>query len=180
MVFQKTTFDRLFPAAPSGTGLITYTSFGFESGRKRHFVVTVPGKPRIEQGMTVIALLDTPDGFGGNGLLGWIDCHDGSLVCDSALKYFGLFLLCIFWAIIFPVRAYAVVSPANADMVAGLVAGLFGGFALDSLYISAKAFLVRRALTAVRDLGKPTGAELAANTSVERDASPQSGSRPSH
>ena len=179
MVFQKTTFDRLFPAALSASGLITYTSFGFESGGKRHFDVTVPGKPRIELGMTVIALLDKPDGFGGNGLLGWIDCHDGSLVCDSALKHFGWFLLCIFWAILFPVRAYAVVNPVNADMVAGLVAALFGGFALHSLYISAKAFLVKRALMVVRDFSKPTGAELAANTTVERDASPQSGSRPS-
>lgn len=129
--------------------------------------------------MTVIALLDTPDGFGGNGFLGWIDCHDGSLVCDSPLKYFGIFLLCFFWAIIFPVRAYAVVSPTNADMVAGLVAAMFGGFALDSLYISAKAFLVKRALMAVRDFSKPTGAELAANNAVVRDASPLSGSRPS-
>lgn len=179
MVFQKITFDRLFPAAPSGTGLIAHTSFGFESGGRRHYVVTVPGKPNIEQGMTVIALLETPDGFGGNGLLGWVDCRDGSLVCDSAPKYFGLFLLCTFWAIVFPVRAYAVVGPANADIVAALLAALFGAFAFEMLCISAKAILVKRALMVVRDFSKPTGAEFAANTAVERDASPLSGSRPS-
>ena len=45
MIFQKTTFERLFPAALYDTET---TSFGFESGGKRHFDVTVPGKPRIE------------------------------------------------------------------------------------------------------------------------------------
>lgn len=179
MVFQKITFDRIFPAAPSGTGLIAYTSFGFESGRRRHYVVTVPGKPNIEQGMTVIALLETPDGFSGNGLLGWVDCRDGSLACDSPLKYFGMFLLCTFWAIVFPVRAYAVVSPANAEIVAALVAALFGAFALNMLYIFVKAAFVKRVLRDVRDFSKPTGAGAAANTAVERDASPLSGSRPS-
>lgn len=179
MVFQKITFDRLFPAAPSGSGLIPHTSFGFESGRRRHYVVTVPGKPNIEQGMTVIALLQKPDGFGGDGLLGWVDCRDGSLVCDSAPKYFGLFLLFTFWAIVFPVRAYAVVGPANADIVAALLAALFGAFAFDMLCTSAKAILVKRALMVVRDFSKPIGAEFAANTAVVRDASPLSGSRPS-
>ena len=179
MIFQKITFNRIFSAAPSGSGLIAYTSFGFESRGKRHYDVKVPGKPNIEQGMTVIVLLETPDGFGDNGLLGWVDCRDGSLVCDSAPKYFGMFLLCTFWAIVFPMRAYAVVGPANADIVAALLAALFGAFAFHMLYISAKAILVRRALMVVRDFIKPTGAEFAANTSVERDASPHSGSRPS-
>jgi len=68
---------------------------------------------------------------------------------------------------------------ARVPHLNGLVAALFGGFALHSLYISAKALLVKRALMVVRDFSKPTGAELATNTTVERDASPQSGSRPS-
>ena len=79
MVFQKVTFDRLFPAALSGTGLMKYTSFGFEAAGKRYFSVKVPGRPRIDQGMTVIALLETPNGLReDNGLLGWVDCRDGS------------------------------------------------------------------------------------------------------
>lgn len=166
MVFQKTTFTRLFPAAPSGTGLMTYTSFGFESDGKRFYDVTVPGKPRIEQGMTVIALLETPSEFGGNGLLGWVDCQDGSIVCDSAIKYFCMFLLCAFFAIIFPIRAYAVISdPENAMLVAAFVATMFGAFAAQSLYFSAKALLVKRSLVTVRDLSKQNNVEWRANTS---------------
>lgn len=156
MIFQTTTFDRFFSAGASGAGLIAYTSFGFESNGKPHFVVTVPGKPRIEQGMTVIALLENSDGFGGNGLLGWVNLHDGQLVCDSPVKYFGMFLLGIFWAIIFAVRSHAVIDPANAETVAVVVAALFCGFALQSLYISSKAFLIKRALMAVRDFKQIT------------------------
>jgi hypothetical protein len=180
MVLQKTTFTRLFPAALSGHGLITQTSFGFESDGKRFYDVTVPGKPRIEQGMTVIALLETPSGFSGNGLLGWVDCHDGSIVCDSALKHFGIFLLCAYFAIMFPIRAYAVIAtPANANMVAFSVAALFAGFACRFLYLSFKAFLIKRALLIACESINPTTTEFRANTAVERDASPQSGSRPS-
>lgn len=180
MVLQKTTFTRLFPAAPSGSGLITYTSFGFESAGKRFYDVTVPGKPRIEQGMTVIALLEKPNSFDGHGLLGWVDCHDGSIVCDSAFKYLCMFLLWTYFAIIFPIRAYVVITtPANANLVAFLIAAMFGAFALHALYIAAKSLLVRRALVTVREFIKPTIAEFRANIAVERDASPQSGSHPS-
>lgn len=66
MIFQQTTFERIFPAASSGTGLFNQTSFGFESNGRRHFVVTVPGKPKIEQGMTVIALLEKPNDWSTN------------------------------------------------------------------------------------------------------------------
>ncbi len=181
MVFQKITFDRLFPAALSGTGLMTYTSFGFESAGKRFFSVKVPGRPRIEQGMTVIALLETPNGFReDNGILGWVDCHDGSIVCDSSFGYFGIFLLCTFWAILLPLWAYAVIAtPDGARLVAFFIAILFGGFAFQSLYISVKALLAKRALAALRDSIKKTSAVVTANTAVERDASPEGGSRAS-
>ncbi|MDO8777648.1 MAG: hypothetical protein Q7K57_54825 [Burkholderiaceae bacterium] len=181
MVLQKTTFDHLFPAALSGTGFMTYTSFGFESAGKRFYSVKVLGKPRIEQGMTVIALLETPNGFReDNGLLGWVDCHDGSIVCDSSFGYFGIFLLYTFLAIVFPIRAYAVIAtPESASLVAFLLAILFGGFAFQSLYICVKALLAKRALATIRDSIKKTSAVVTANTAVEKDASPQGGSRPS-
>lgn len=179
MVLQKTTFDRLFPAAPSGTGLLTQTNFGFESNRTRHFDVTVPGSPRIEQGMTVIALLEKPNDWSSDSFMGWVNCADGSLVCDSPGKLFGIALLSAYFAIMFPVRAYDVIAtPSNANLIAFLIAVLFAGFALRFLYLSAKAFLVKRTLVTVRDFVEPTE-KYAANTSVERDASPQSGSRPS-
>lgn len=171
MEFQRVTFTRLLP--PSGT------CFGFEADGKRFFDVCVPGRPRIEEGMTVIVLLRSPNGFGDNGLLGWVDCLDGSIACDSALKHFAWFIACTYFAIMFPTRAYAVIAtPLIADWVAFLVAAMFGCFALASLYASSKAYIVKRALVTVRDLSKPKDAECWASM-VERDASPQSGARPS-
>ncbi|AXK39590.1 hypothetical protein [Crenobacter cavernae] len=152
MMFQKTTFERLFPAALSGTGLLSYTSFGFESGGKRFFDITVPGRPRIEQGMTVIALLEKPNRWESNGLLGWVDCLDGSVVCDSAGKLFSIALLNIFFAAMFPIRAYEVFSnPEMADLIAFFVAAMFMGFTLRFLYLSIKALLVKKTLLAVRN-----------------------------
>lgn len=166
MLLQKTTFERLFPAAPSGTGLLTLTSFGFESNRKRHFDVTVPGSPRIEQGMTVIALLEKPNDWSSDSFLGWFTCEDGSLVCDSPSKLFGIALLNTYFAIMFPIRAYAVItSSSNANLIAFLVAILFAGFALRFFYLSAKAFLVKRTLVAVRDFVGPAK-KSAANTRI--------------
>jgi hypothetical protein len=158
MVFQKITFDRLFSVGQSGNGLMTYTSFGFESAGKRFYSVTVSGRPKIEQGMSVIALLETSNGFReGNGLLGWVNCDDGSIVCDSPIKYFGIFLLCTFWAIVFPMWAYAVITtPDYARLVALFIATLFGGFAFQSLYDSGKALLTKRALATIRDSIKST------------------------
>ena len=179
MLLQKTIFERLFPAAPSGTGLLTMTSFGFESNRKRHFDVTVPGSPRIAQGTTVIALLEKPNDWSSDSFLGWVNCADGSLVCDSPSKLFGIALLNTYFAIMFPIRAYAVIaSPSNANLIAFLLAVLFSGFALRFFYLSVKAFLVKRTLVAVWDFVGPAK-KFAANIPVERDAAPQSGSRPS-
>lgn len=165
MVFQKTTFERLFPVAPSGMGLLTETSFGFESGGKRHFDIKVPGRPRIEQGMAVIALLETPNEWSSRGLLGWVDCVDGTLVCDSPGKLFGIALLSAYFASMFPIRAYSVFSNSeNSDFIAVFVAALFGALALRFLYLSAKALLVRRALIAIRDFSKPSNSTPTANT----------------
>lgn len=172
MIFQAVTFTRLFQT--SGT------YFGFEADGKRYFNVVAPGRPRIEQGMTVIALLRKPNSFGGNGLLGWVDCQDGSIACDSPLKHFAWFLASACFAAMFPLRAYAViVTPVIADWIAFLVAAMFCTFACHFLYHSAKAFLVKKSLVTVRDSIRPIASKLRANTAVEEDASPQSGSRPS-
>lgn len=153
MIFQQTTFDRLFPAALDHTG--NTTSFGFESGGKRYFDVNVPGKPRIEQGMTVIALLEKPDAWGLNGLLGWIDCRDGTIVCNSPRRFLGYTLLCILFVIIYSIRTYIIFSSSvYVDVIAGIIATLFGAFALHFLYHSVKALIVKRALVDVRDFIK--------------------------
>lgn len=171
MVFQKTTFDRVFPPALSGMGLLTETSFGFESGGKRHFDITVPGRPRIEQGMTVIALLEKPNEWGSGGLLGWVDCVDGILVCDSPGKLLSIALLNAYFASMFPIRAYAIFSSSeNADMIAVFVAALFGAFSLRFLFLSAKALMVKRALGAIRDFSRPNNSAPTANRSINTDA----------
>lgn len=178
MLLQKTTFERLFSAAPSGSGLLTLTSFGFESNRKRHFVVTAPGNPKLEQGMTVIALLEKPNDWSSDSFLGWVNCADGSLVCHSPSKLFGIAILNANFAIMFPARAYDVIAtPSNANVFAVIIAVLFTGFTLQFLFRSAKAFLVKRTLVTVRDSFVPK-AKFTASTLAERDASLDSGSRP--
>lgn len=152
MLFQKTTFERLFPAALSGNGLQIQTNFGFESAGKRYFDVSVPGRPRIEQGMTVIALLEKPNEWDSRSLLGWIDCVDGALVCDSPGKLFGFSLVSVFFASIFPLRAHSVFHHSeNADLIAVFVAALFAAFAVHFLFLYFKALLVRRALISIRE-----------------------------
>lgn len=181
MLFQKIAFDRLFPVTLTGMGLLTETSFGFESGGKRYFDVTVPGKPRLEQEMTVIALLEKPNVWHSGGLLGWIDCGNGTLVCASPGKLFGIALLNTYFASMFPLRAYSVFSDSgNADRIAFFVAALFGAFALHCLYLSVKALLVRRALVAVRAFSKSGNPMSAADNAAKNGASPQSGSHTSH
>lgn len=153
MVFQKTTFERLFAVTLSNSGLLTETSFGFESAGKRHFSVTVPGRPRIEQGMSVIALLEKPNQWSSRNLVGWVDCLDGTLVCDSPSKLFGISLLCVFWVSVFYISTYSVFgNTERADIVAILIIAIFGASALRFAYLSAKAFLVRRALFSILTL----------------------------
>lgn len=144
MVFQRITFTRLFQ--PSGK------CFGFETEGKRYFDVVAPGRSKIEEGMTVIALLKSSNSFGGDSLLGWINCHDGSIACDSALGHIAWFVASTYFAVMFPLRAYTIIaSPLVADWIALLVAGMFGVFALISLYSAAVSFLVKRELVNVRD-----------------------------
>ena len=150
MVFQRVTFTRLLS--------LSGTCFGFETEGKRFFYVCAPGRPRIEEGMTVIALLREPNSFGGNGLLGWVDCHDGSIACSSALKNLAWFIACTYFAVMFPLRAYSIIAtPVIADLVAFIVAAMFSVFGLTSLYSAATYFIINRALVTVRDISKSYG-----------------------
>jgi len=113
--------------------------------------------------------------------LGWIDCGNGTLVCASPGKLFGISLLSTYFASMFPLRTYSVFSDsANADRIAFFVAALFGIFALHFLYLSAKALLVRRALMAVRAFSKSGNSMSAVDNAVKNNASPQSDSHTSH
>ena len=152
MIFEIATFERLFPVVPSGTGLLTETNFGFESRNKRYFDVTISGSPKIEQGMTVIALLEKPNGWEFRGLLGWVNCQDGAVVCDSAVKLFCIGLMCMFFAVMFRIRAYELFrdSEVVADSVAIFVVLSFGGLALRHFYLAIKAMLIKKALLAAK------------------------------
>ena len=144
MVFQKVTFERLFEPAGS--------YFGFESEGKRFFNVVVPSHPRIEEGMTVIALLESKDTFDNDGLLGWIDCKDGSIACESFIKHAAWCMTSAYFAVMFPIRGYSIIaSLAAADLVALFIAVMFGAFSTISLYSAAKAFIVKKALIKVRN-----------------------------
>ena len=130
--------------------------------------------------MTVIALLREPNSFGGNGLFGWVDCHDGSIACGNALKHFSWFIACTYFAVMFPLRAYAIIAtPVIADWVAFLVAAMFSAFAVMFLYASATTFIINRALVTVRDLSKPYDAACWANPAVEGTLRDKAASRPS-
>jgi len=147
MELVQVTFDRLFNIArhPHWRGS-KRTHFGFESKGKRYFDISVPEWPRIEEGMTVIALLKNPNDWGTKSLLGWIDCTDGSIVCEAPSLYFGIFAVLIFFLFLFAVSD--VQNPWVADLV---VAIFFGGGAISSLYKFSVAFLVKRALIAARN-----------------------------
>lgn len=133
--------------------MIRETHFGFESDGKRFFDITVQGKPKLDQGMTVAALLETRDGWENRGLLGWVDCRDGSIACDSAAKYLGIFLLCAHFAAIFGIAAFnAFENTHAANHAAQFVVALFGVLGLRFLYLASKAYLSKRALKRVRDL----------------------------
>ncbi len=153
MIFQTATFERLFPVVLSGAGLITETNFGFECRAKRYFDVTIYGSPKIEQGMTVIALLEKPNGWESRGLLGWVNCQDGSVVCDSAARLFSIGLMSTFFAVMFSLRAYELFNNSEVkDIVVMFVIFSFGGSALRFFYLSIKAKLVKKALLSVKSL----------------------------
>jgi hypothetical protein len=144
MVFQRVTFERLFKPAGS--------CFGFESEGNRYFDVVVPGHPRIEEGMTVIALLESKNTFCNNGLLGWIDCKDGSIACDSFVKHTAWCITSAYFSVMFPIRAYAIIErPTVADFVALFTAVMFSASSIFFLYSAAKAFVVKKALIKVRN-----------------------------
>ena len=145
MEFVQATFDRLFDVAR-----VTYwpgskkTHFGFESRGKRYFDATVPEWPKIEEDMTVIALLKNPHDWGRQSLLGWVDCTDGSVVCDAPSLHLGIFAILVFFLPLFALSE--VQNPWVADFI---VAVVFGGGAILSLYRFCETLLVKRALITV-------------------------------
>ena len=77
------TFDRVFDIArTSRRNRVVRTEFGFQSGDLKLDRIAVPGAPRIEDGMTVTALLERPGEW--RTLLGWVNHATGEIACQSA------------------------------------------------------------------------------------------------
>lgn len=92
------TIDRVFSIArrrvyngPSGHGGPT-TEFGFASGTKRYYGLTLPGWPAIEAGMTVTAILEKEGDW--NSLQGWFNHATGELVSPSRANHVLQLLVC--------------------------------------------------------------------------------------
>ena len=146
MEFVQVRFDRLFDIARdtyrSSSKKVTH--FGFESRGKRYFDANVPEWPKIEEGMTVIALLKIPHDWSKKSLLGWVDCTDGSVVCDTPSLHLGIFAINVFFLPLFLLSE--VHNPLGADFIAAVV---FGGGAIWSLYRFCETLLVKQALKTV-------------------------------
>lgn len=145
MVFQKITFTRLFK--PAGN------HFGFETNGKRYFDVVAKGRPNIREGMTVIALLRTPDGFCDDGLLGWIDCEDGSVACNGTLGHIGWLITAFYFSVMHSLQVIA--DPTNADFLAVIIGAGFFYFSIKHLEAAVASFMIKRALMKVRNLVMP-------------------------
>ena len=88
-------FERVFDVAQFGKP--PRTCFSFESGGARVYSTEIPGFPRIESGMQVIALLGKNNDW--QSLHAWINCETGEVACRSPLKAlaYGTVLCSFIW-----------------------------------------------------------------------------------
>jgi hypothetical protein len=82
MHITECTFEKVFDIVQNKNQSV----FSFLSNGRKHYSVTVAGCPRIYDGMTVLAALERPDAWH-RGVIGWIDCSTGELVCESPRHY---------------------------------------------------------------------------------------------
>ena len=82
MHITECTFEKVFDIVQNKNRSV----FSFLSNGRKHYSVAVAGCPRIYDGMTILAALERPDAWH-DGVIGWIDCSTGELVCESP-RYF--------------------------------------------------------------------------------------------
>lgn len=137
------TFDRVFDIVPtSQRKRVVRTEFGFQAGDLKQERVAVPGSPRIEDGMTVTALLDRPGDW--RSLLGWVNHETGEIACyraGSSIAGIGPIVLGSFLA-----YHFAGTNP----IFAALVFVISIGICIGSVVGMRKAAASRRLLEAVR------------------------------
>jgi len=75
------TIDRVFSVAYRWSKPGPRTEFGFASGNKRYYGLELPGKPAIEAGMQVTAILEKDGDW--NSLQGWLNHTTGEVVSPS-------------------------------------------------------------------------------------------------
>lgn len=82
MQLLRVRFDRIFDVVldPMKSHSLS-TLFSFESGGKRYFSISITGKPRLENGMEVVAALSKKDDW--QSLLGWKDLLTGEIHVSS-------------------------------------------------------------------------------------------------
>jgi hypothetical protein len=86
------TIDRVFSVAYRWGNPGPKTEFGFASGNKRYYGLELPGKPAIEDGMQVTAILEKEGDW--NSLQGWLNHTTGELVSPSRANHVLQLLVC--------------------------------------------------------------------------------------
>lgn len=86
------TIDRVFSVAYRWGNPGPRTEFGFASGNKRYYGLELPGRPAIEAGMQVTAILEKEGDW--NSLQGWFNHTTGELVLPSRAGHVFQLLVC--------------------------------------------------------------------------------------
>lgn len=86
------TIDRVFSVAYRWGNPGPRTEFGFASGNKRYYGLELPGKPAIEAGMQVTAILEKEGDW--SSLQGWLNHTTGELVSPSRAGHVFQLLVC--------------------------------------------------------------------------------------
>lgn len=127
MNLATVTFERVFDLHRRVGGRFpTHTQFGFESGGKIHYSVSVPGLPTIEAGMTVTAILDEAGNW--QSLKGWRNWSNGELALPATGQSLTSACCCIFLVyLLIPIRQsdYSGLAVAFSVFMTLLAAGLF-------------------------------------------------------
>ncbi len=101
MPMKSITFDKiLYVKRIRGGTVPEATEFGFVSDGVSYEGIVVPGKQKIETGLSVTALLRKDGDW--HSLVGWVNNKSGDLAVDDialpAILGIPLTLACIFWA----------------------------------------------------------------------------------
>jgi hypothetical protein len=81
MPLETVKFRRVFGISRRTVNFQVVTRFGFESDTTQQYAVGVPGRPSIEEGMTVTAFLKSEGRW--SDLAGWYNHSNGEIVVET-------------------------------------------------------------------------------------------------